>query len=351
MDKYIVDSQIERMGSMKKQVVLIGVLFLIGSFLKLSDTYAIGNRFSDVKEKDWFMEDVNVLSADSRQIIDGYPDGTFRPDLLLTAEEFITMVIRASHFNLAISQGDNWAESYIQKAKELGYVKEEDFSSYTKVITRGEMARIIERALWVIEGEQHYANLNNYSRCLEDILDIPESLRKDVYKIYGLGIITGYPDSTFRANNGLIRAEGAAVIRRLIDKNQRKRFLNVDETFREDLMLIDSDLDIVDTKKINNCDLSICIDYFKPIELQVSDVEDLLLKRYSKQNICDVIEYIKQKKGLYSILAQKEKWYLIEGDSICIYEHQQTGKNNKKRGSFITINSWYGSEMYKNKSD
>ena len=49
------------------------------------------NPFRDVTESDWFYDDVMTLVSDG--ILNGYPDGSFRPELDVTNAEFIKMLV------------------------------------------------------------------------------------------------------------------------------------------------------------------------------------------------------------------------------------------------------------------
>ena len=51
------------------------------------------NKFSDVSENDWFFEAVNTAS--DYNLINGYQDGTFKPDHAITREEAMEIIARA----------------------------------------------------------------------------------------------------------------------------------------------------------------------------------------------------------------------------------------------------------------
>lgn len=76
-------------------------------------------NFTDVKVEDWFHD--NVLIAQNAGYIVGYPDGTFKPDGLITREEFckILDVINSFvelPFDIAISdEVSTWAVEYVNR--------------------------------------------------------------------------------------------------------------------------------------------------------------------------------------------------------------------------------------------
>ena len=52
--------------------------------------------FGDVDEGIWYEKDLYYIQEDSREILNGYPDSTFRPNNLLTVEQFIKCVVLAT---------------------------------------------------------------------------------------------------------------------------------------------------------------------------------------------------------------------------------------------------------------
>ncbi|KIL38716.1 hypothetical protein SD70_24620 [Gordoniibacillus kamchatkensis] len=70
--------------------------------------------FSDVKPSDWY---AGVVAAASQAgIIDGYEDGTFRPDRQITREELAAMVVRAMKYaGQDTSMSDSEQASYLAK--------------------------------------------------------------------------------------------------------------------------------------------------------------------------------------------------------------------------------------------
>ncbi|WP_459195623.1 S-layer homology domain-containing protein [Wukongibacter baidiensis] len=173
------------------------------------------SKFSDIKESDWFTQTVSKLVG--LGIIDGYEDGTFRPKGNIQVDQFIKMIVVA--LNYEIENGESyWAQTYIDKAKDLKLVKEGEFSDYKRQINRGEIARIIVRAM-----DENYADdIDEYVDLISDYSSIPDGFKNFVLKAYVKGIITGYPDGTFRAQNKATRAEASTMLIRMLDESERK---------------------------------------------------------------------------------------------------------------------------------
>lgn len=183
----------------------------------------IKHQFSDVRETDWFYP--TVLRLVEKGYIAGYTDGSFKPQNNIRVSEFTKILILALDYKVGVS-GGYWAEGYINKAKELGIIQDNEFDDYDRYITRGEMARMIALAgesvkekgisLDVPENYKEYASLiTDYSTLNPDSQDI-------ALKIFVSGIITGFPDGSFGFNKNATRAEACAILMRFLEKDQRK---------------------------------------------------------------------------------------------------------------------------------
>ncbi len=143
--------------------------------------------------------------------ISGYPDGTFKPDSSITRAEFATVLVKA--FNLEPRNGKvfsdtsgHWAENSIRTATAHGIVSGYNASNFgpNDIITREQMAVMIIIA----------ANLTNdeEGKTFADGPQISEWAKKAVGIASSKGIITGYPDNTFKPKANATRAEAVTVI-------------------------------------------------------------------------------------------------------------------------------------------
>lgn len=217
-----------------------------------------------------------VLQLTEKGIFQGYADGTFKPNDNITVAEFIKIVVVAMGHDLRPGPGDRWYIPFKQKAEEIGLIQgnEIGYFEYTRPITRGEMARILVRAIG--DGVDDYEKfIDNYV----DYTKIPTALREYVLKATALGLIQGYEDSEFKADKNATRAEASTMITRLIDPDRRaepivkKGYRHITEFEREllskyiseDQGLFEYRLDSVDydrveyVYKINTSDLPVRI--------------------------------------------------------------------------------------------
>lgn len=171
--------------------------------------------FNDI-EKYWAKKSLYEMSY--MDIIKGYGDKTIRPDLPISREEFVAMLVRA--IGLPVSDdfvqsyrdvtGNYWSHKYITAAKENGLLNIFNgyyFYPYRK-ITREEMAVITANAVknMPVSGEKLV------------LKDIPQYYvhKESIDRVTSLGIITGLPNGNFDPKSYASRAQAAVVIQRVL---------------------------------------------------------------------------------------------------------------------------------------
>jgi hypothetical protein len=113
------------------------------------------HSFSDIVDTAWYANAVNTLSA--LNIIVGYPDGSFRPNNNITRAEFVTLVLRFSGTEADISApasfgdvtADHWAFIFINSAVANGWIQGYEDGTFRPDIhmTRAEAVTITNRLL------------------------------------------------------------------------------------------------------------------------------------------------------------------------------------------------------------
>ena len=96
-----------------------------------------------------------ICMAKNEGIISGYPDGTFGPEKEITFAE--AAKILAEVYNLDFTNGDSWYEGYVKALQDNNYIPD-SVSALTKQITRAEMAELIWR-IKMQKKEQSHATL------------------------------------------------------------------------------------------------------------------------------------------------------------------------------------------------
>ena len=118
------------------------------------------NDYTDVPADAWYNNAVSTLS--NAGIIDGYEDGTFKPDGNITRAEFATIAVR---FFEATYDGEDlfsdiaghWAQDYINEAANAGIVDGYPDGTFgpQKLITRAEAMTMVNRTIDRHPHEDH----------------------------------------------------------------------------------------------------------------------------------------------------------------------------------------------------
>ncbi|KRE36314.1 endo-1,4-beta-xylanase [Paenibacillus sp. Soil724D2] len=152
-------------------------------------------------------------------VIDGYQDGSFRPEAAVTRAEFVSMIVRAFHLTATggagfSDTGSHWAKDAIAIASALGIVvgyEDGTFGPYDN-ITREQMAAILARA----------AHLASATSGLEykDSGDVSAWAQGLLAALTTKGVLNGYEDGTLKPKAFSTRAEAAVIIIRILDAQQ-----------------------------------------------------------------------------------------------------------------------------------
>lgn len=206
----------------------------------LANTDGISGHWAETQIKEW----ANI------GYISGYPDGTFLPDNSITRAEFLTLVNKIFKFenktniNFIDVRPDYWAYSEIQKGISAGYVSGDKNGTFRPddFITRQEAAVIINKLLDNTEITENKPNF-------KDAYDIDEWAKNSVDIVYEYGILSGFPNGTYRPKKYMTRAEAVSALKRLTETKGTEDIGKNEYILREEQMkdkIIDGDLIITD---------------------------------------------------------------------------------------------------------
>ncbi len=114
--------------------------------------------FSDVSTDAWYA--VHVCFARMQHLINGYPDGTFRPAASINFAEAAKII--ASVFSVDMANpttGEFWYRPYVQSLSNLHAIPV-GITRFNQTLTRGEMAEIVYR-LKVNETQKASVNISD----------------------------------------------------------------------------------------------------------------------------------------------------------------------------------------------
>lgn len=171
----------------------------------------------------WARDTVADLAR--RNILSGFPDGTFRPGAPTTRAAFVKLALAAAGrlpqgpadtYFLDVLRGD-WFHPWAAEAVAAGAVRVEDFPERRfrpgDPVTRLDVAVIAARLAGLTPEAGDLA--------FTDAGQIPPELRGYVAAAVRAGLLSGYPDGTFRPGATATRAEAAVIARRLMERLAR----------------------------------------------------------------------------------------------------------------------------------
>lgn len=187
-----------------------GFVEKIKTELTVPNLSGVKASYTDVAEGAWYTDSVTILGGSG--IINGDPNGTFRPDDSITRAEFAKLIVAA--FNIKAEKsgfsdvaGDSWYEPYVTVASGAGIIQGYDgkFSPNDK-ITRQDAAVIIYRvaALAGLEytGYKEPSDLNTAS-----VYAWPA-----IVTLFHNGVISGVGADMFMPLSNISRAQAAQLI-------------------------------------------------------------------------------------------------------------------------------------------
>ena len=202
---------------MKLRRLLIGFLTVL-----LLSAAVSAAEYSDVSDTHWANEQIVYLQDE----ITGYPDGTFRPEKTVSRAEFLTLFARiAFPDEWKQAEGDEWWKAAYDVCTSHRLL-DDTAGSRSEAMPRGEIAALLDRFCSGWGGVHERADAANQLNInwTEQRMESPEwqplwpdaaEYGSSVLVCANQGLLTGYPDGSFKPGKGVTRAEAAAILARL----------------------------------------------------------------------------------------------------------------------------------------
>lgn len=163
----------------------------------------------------WAEDAIIALVEDN--IINGYTDGSFKPEWGITRAEFTKLLVCCLDLDseiVDITYDDtinHWAKNYIAIGTKYGLVNGvgDNLFSPDTIVTREQMALILYR----IAGKPS----TTPSGYADRITGVSDWALDGVDYVSNVGFMKGFEDNTFRGKESTTRAQAATVLKRLID--------------------------------------------------------------------------------------------------------------------------------------
>lgn len=176
--------------------------------------------------------------------ISGYPDGTFRPNNMITRAEFVVLVNNAMGYTksgyayFSDVPSHYWGKNAIQTGVAAGYISGDGNGIFrpNDPVTRQEAAAMISRILDLKQNESRaYRYTDSYA--------ISNWAKGVVGAVSDAGIMAGYPDGSFGPNKVLTRAEAVLALDKTVNYQPGDQEEDKEETKKEDMLLTQSKLE------------------------------------------------------------------------------------------------------------
>ena len=158
--------------------------------------------------------------------VDGYGDGTFKPENKITRAEFYKLLSTSLGMDLEVNSNEfadipygHWAKQLIDGGVQLGILDKNEYVNgfqADKPITRAELA------MWAIRALNGGLDVANKDTKFDDNSSIPQKYRGYINYANVIGIIDGFPDNTFKANETATRAQAVSMVLRIVNYTRSK---------------------------------------------------------------------------------------------------------------------------------
>lgn len=168
--------------------------------------------------------EASIQKAAARGFVNGYPDGTFKPNGAVTRAEFAVMLTKAFKLTgdgeaaaeLSFTDRESigpWAHNAITKAVQAGIIRGYEDGSFrpAREITRAEMISLLVRAAGLKAG-------TGAGTDFADDKEIPAWAKGAVIAMQEQGLVAGRSDNRFAPQETATRAEAVTIILRLLDR-------------------------------------------------------------------------------------------------------------------------------------
>jgi hypothetical protein len=179
-------------------------------------------HFLDITRFDWYTPYINKLRL-TNGVIQGFPDGTFRPHQKVTRAEFIKMAVVGYEYahRITLSStnnyvGSDWYIPYLNKGKTIKNESTGKSPVYWQVgyspdfnapISRLEAARVLFNTT-ILDINDFNANYGLFT----DTFPLAQEEMKILKALYEMEVFQGFQDGSFGINESLTRAQAAKII-------------------------------------------------------------------------------------------------------------------------------------------
>ncbi|WP_164779521.1 S-layer homology domain-containing protein [Paenibacillus kobensis] len=206
--------------------------------------------FNDIS-KHWGK--ATIESMVTKGILDGFPDGSFRPNDPVKIDQFVKMLILSNseqlpngnrswksaflsslsednrtvlsqdyrYYDFKPSMTGYWAKPYIDVASDLHFLNRSRYSDFQANMTRENVAEVLYYTLQETEYLEDEAFSRSVAQAYGDLTSASDRMQRFISEVLVKGIMQGYPDGRFGVGEIVTRAEALVILNRLTDPSAR----------------------------------------------------------------------------------------------------------------------------------
>lgn len=212
------------------------------------------NCFNDVKKGEWYTPYVCFLKFN--EVIDGHPDGTFRPSDKVNLVEALKMILEI--YKIEYKESTPWYHGIVEKASSGNFISL-DFIKFDQKVNRGQMADVTTRVMKYMQYnvDKNYNDLDNYLGFLKNYNVTYSSLEngknveeesRDIEKVYDATAVqfevmndsSNYQVSVYSSD--AIKNETVSCSQGYLSGNFKLSILSTDQSGGRDKILNEIDL-------------------------------------------------------------------------------------------------------------
>ena len=166
----------------------------------------------DIVPGEWYEAAVTEMFESG--VLNGYPDGTFRPNRTVTAAEFVSVLARQAGLSPAAAQTEHWAAGLLETARNRGWYDWDELpptgERFDQPIARQLAVKVMMNALY---PNAPY-DFGTESGKIGDFSQLDGRYYNAVLGAYAVGLVKGDNYGNFHPKSGLTRAEACMMLYR-----------------------------------------------------------------------------------------------------------------------------------------
>lgn len=191
-------------------------LALALAFTLCGSAFAAGVTYKDVPKDAWYAS--NLADLSSAGVVNGYPDGTYRPGGSVTVAEAVKLLVLAAGYSEQTDPSKDWKTPYLDFALKRGFIDQSDYDAADSAATRLQVAHIAAKC----------AGLQKARHMESPFADTDDAYAMELYKV---GVLTGSMEGDkrlFKPDTSISRAEMCAIVWRVRNGDIHKDQIRVD---------------------------------------------------------------------------------------------------------------------------